>query len=107
MWGGVYKNNNSVWQGAGLLLGLLLVSGIANSASLPSRLDFDHLTTGFPLTGQHEFVVCETCHVNGVFRGTPKQCAGCHNSVVARGKSQNHIPTVALCDSCHSTLLTF
>lgn len=78
------------------------------AATVPNqRLTFDHLTTGFPLAGQHEFVACESCHVGGVFKGTPKTCNGCHNGVIARGKTANHIPTTAACDACHSVTVTF
>ena len=87
--------------------GLFLVAS-AEAATVPNqRLAFDHLTTGFALIGRHEFVSCETCHVGGVFKGTPKQCTGCHNGVIARGKSANHIPTTASCDSCHRISVSF
>lgn len=88
-------------------IGFFLVTG-AQAAMLPNqRLAFDHLTTGFALTGRHEFVACEACHVGGVFKGTPKQCAGCHNAVTARGKPPNHIPTSASCDACHDVTFNF
>ncbi len=67
---------------------------------------FDHLTTGFALTGQHQTVRCEDCHVQGTFRGTPTRCAACHTpgarvtAVIIPG---NHIPTAEPCDACHTT----
>ncbi len=86
----------------------LLIATSLQAATVPNqRLAFDHLTTGYPLLGQHEFVPCEACHVGGVFKGTPKQCNGCHNGVIARGKSPNHIPTTAQCDTCHNVVVTF
>ena len=39
--------------------------------------DFDHNRV-FVLDGQHAAVQCLTCHVEEKFRGTPKECAGCH-----------------------------
>lgn len=36
------------------------------------RKTFDHLKTGFALKGAHLSVTCETCHVGGTFKGTPK-----------------------------------
>ena len=30
-------------------------------------------------------------------------CSGCHNGVVAIGKSEFHVPTVVECDDCHNT----
>jgi len=65
---------------------------------------FDHLATGFPLTGNHAVVDCESCHVGGVFEGLPKLCDSCHDGSFAVGKSSTHIPTVENCDVCHSPL---
>ena len=67
---------------------------------------FDHMTTGFLLRGAHEQVRCETCHIKGIFKGTPKDCASCHvdgNQRGALAKPFNHIPTREGCDTCHST----
>ena len=66
--------------------------------------DFDHLRTGFPLTGAHSRVGCETCHVRGVFKGTPTQCRTCHSpgrGIAITFKPANHIPTRVECDQCH------
>ena len=37
---------------------------------------FDHLTTGYELRGAHRDLSCEYCHAKGVFKGTPRTCAG-------------------------------
>lgn len=71
---------------------------------------FDHTTTGFPLLGGHAMAACETCHVAGVFKGTPRACDGCHamgKRVVATPKSTSHIVTDAPCESCHFNTFTF
>src|ERR1044071_3661414 len=39
---------------------------------------FDHFTTGFRLDGAHQFAQCQSCHVDGQFKGTPTDCDGCH-----------------------------
>ena len=39
---------------------------------------FDHSQTGFPLTGAHLQVACDTCHEGGAFSGTPTDCVSCH-----------------------------
>src|SRR3990172_11046201 len=68
----------------------------APSATTPRRADFDHLRTGFPLTGAHAQARCETCHTGGRFAGTPKQCADCHGTgrrIAATAKTPNHVPT--------------
>jgi hypothetical protein len=65
--------------------------------------DFEHMRTGFPLTGAHERIACENCHVGGVFEGTPKSCGSCHNGATATGKSSGHFITNLECNECHST----
>ncbi len=67
----------------------------------PTGETFDHLATGFPLIGRHQLLSCETCHRDGVFKGIPKLCAGCHDNKTARGKHVNHIPTIENCAACH------
>jgi hypothetical protein len=74
-----------------------------------STKNFDHVKTGFALTGVHSSQRCENCHINGVFKGTPRDCASCHISGarLATGnivKPQQHIPTQLGCETCHSTL---
>ena len=67
---------------------------------------FNHVQTGFPLTGAHTRARCESCHVSALFKGTPRQCAACHaaggrmSSVVM---PRTHIQTVQTCDTCHNT----
>ena len=67
---------------------------------------FDHLTTGYPLVGAHAKVRCETCHQQGVLRGTPTTCAGCHtpgSRIAASAKPAAHVATAEACDACHRT----
>jgi hypothetical protein len=75
------------------------------AASTVTRTAFDHLTTGFELTGQHRDLPCESCHVNAIFKGTPRDCASCHGvgtQVRATAKPATHIMTSNLCDACHT-----
>lgn len=72
--------------------------------------DFNHMTTGFPLSGGHAVAACETCHTGGVFKGTPRNCDGCHATgkrIVATPKSTSHIVTDAPCESCHFNSATW
>jgi hypothetical protein len=39
---------------------------------------FDHNLSAFKLDGAHANVECESCHKNGVYKGTPKECVACH-----------------------------
>ena len=81
---------------AALLL-LILFGGICAApvwAAAPAQLGFDHLTTGFELTGSHRDVACESCHTGAVFKGTPRSCVACHATgtrVGAMGKTSSHI----------------
>lgn len=88
----------------------LFVSVSTATAAPTGAADFNHSSTGFPLTGGHATAVCETCHVGGVFKGTPRDCEGCHalgKRVVATPKSTSHVVTDAPCDSCHFNTATF
>ena len=93
------------WLAPWLLALAALLLPLAASAQ-PGGGAFDHQTTGFSLTGKHEDVRCETCHIKGIFKGTPKDCASCHvqgNQRGALAKSAKHIPTTRACDACHGT----
>ena len=87
---------------------MLLLVALAQPAAA-EQVDyskFDHMTTGFPLDGQHLNLRCEQCHLNGIFEGTPRQCSQCHvqgNPRSAVFMPTNHIPTPLPCDSCHTT----
>ena len=81
---------------------LVSAHGYAQSAVSGS---FNHFLTGFPLTGTHSSVDCASCHANGRFKGTPRQCFACHNGATAAGKSQAHPQTTNLCESCHLTTM--
>ncbi|MDX1811957.1 MAG: hypothetical protein R3240_08425, partial [Gammaproteobacteria bacterium] len=61
---------------------------------------FDHLTTGYEITGAHVYVLCEKCHIGGVFEALPRQCDGCHDGVIATGKPSAHVETTQPCDVC-------
>jgi Cytochrome c7 and related cytochrome c len=85
---------------AGCLMGL--------SADAAERTQFDHLTTGFELVGQHRDLPCESCHVNAIFKGTSRDCSACHGvgtAVRATAKPVNHILSSNRCDSCHTPLV--
>lgn len=91
-----------------VMLAVLSMQAMAG-AQLTGR-DFDHSATGFPLVGGHATAACETCHVAGVFKGTPKTCDGCHalgRRIVATPKSTSHIVTDAPCETCHFNTSTF
>ncbi|HLQ11950.1 MAG TPA: cytochrome c3 family protein [Steroidobacteraceae bacterium] len=90
------------WSLAALCAALALLCGGARAAD---RTPFDHLTTGFELLGQHRDLPCESCHVNAIFKGTPRDCAACHGvgtTVRATAKPVSHILTSDRCEACHT-----
>ncbi|MCX6057866.1 MAG: hypothetical protein NTW69_06930, partial [Chloroflexi bacterium] len=59
---------------------------------------FNHNSSAFQLTGKHAAVLCASCHINGVFKGTPMDCATCHT------KNDPHAGKLgAQCAQCHTT----
>ena len=92
------------------LLWLLLMFALPLHAAEQRGTDFDHLRTGFPLTGAHTQVECQTCHARGVFKGTPRQCDLCHiqgNRMGASAKPNNHVQTTQFCDQCHTNTVSW
>ena len=64
-----------------LAVAVAVLAGLFAQPSAAEQADyskFNHMTTGFPLDGRHLNVPCETCHMNGVFEGTPRKCELCH-----------------------------
>src|SRR5580692_4148930 len=72
--------------------------GECHSSSSWTGGKFDHDKTNFKLTGAHETVTCNACHVAGHYKQTPKTCNGCHATDDehrgARGED---------CGKCHTT----
>ena len=70
-----------------------------------TRSNFDHLTTGFELLGQHRNLPCEACHANAIFKGTPIACGACHGigtAIRATAKPATHILSTDQCQACHT-----
>ncbi len=67
------------------------------------KATFDHSKTRFPLSGEHRYVLCASCHTAGS-DGKPRytglqfsQCSDCHRDPHKGEFKQG-------CDSCHTTL---
>jgi hypothetical protein len=71
-------------------------------ASWSSSQGFNHNAT-FPLVGVHATQACTACHKNGVYKGTPRDCVGCHLADYQKTTSPNHASAgfSTTCDSCH------
>ena len=67
-----------------------------------SQGSFNH-GASFQLVGQHGSRPCSACHVSGVYKGTSRDCYGCHRSNYDRTTNPNHpaagFPTT--CEVCH------
>ncbi len=104
----VYTSRAPLRTVAGLLGLLMMVAAglyAGRAVALDTRNNFDHLTTGFELVGQHRDLPCESCHANAVFKGTSPECAACHGvgtAIRATAKPANHILTTDQCGSCHT-----
>ncbi len=131
------NNNRAVRRGiiviallATALLVLLPSSRAAAAGAAPITLSFDHLSTGFELDGVHRDLPCESCHLNAVFKGTPRKlrhlphhgfglstrrrrrrrtsrarnnCAACHNTIAFRPDVHfDHREVMGSCVSCHN-----
>lgn len=97
-----------------VMLSLSVFSALASAAQPDAAQsggrDFNHMSTGFPLVGLHASAECGSCHVGGVFKGTPRNCSGCHakgKRVVATAMSSKHLITTEACDVCHTNAVTF
>lgn len=103
----LYAWNAPRWVGLLFILPLLACSHLVWAQTTePESIRFDHIKTGFNLTGAHIQSRCESCHIQGMFRGTPRDCATCHmpgNRMGATAKPNRHVATIAPCESCHRT----
>jgi hypothetical protein len=72
------------------------------SDSTFTQARFDHNAT-FPLVGQHALQDCASCHAGAVYKGTPRDCVGCHRRDYDHSKNPNHAAAgySTVCDSCH------
>lgn len=73
------------------------------TAWIPSTLN--HQTTRFPLTGKHTTVQCASCHISGVYAGTPTDCYSCHSKEYSSVTDPNHAAAGFSrdCSQCHTT----
>lgn len=102
--------NNRLFFSITALLLCLIIPAVASSEEF-ATLDefkalgekFDHLTTGYALTGEHGQLDCGECHIGGVFETLPRECEACHDNVIATGIPSVHVETTAPCDTCHTT----
>lgn len=93
-----------------LVCAFLFLAPSSQAEVIPGSASFDHSKTGFLLRDIHTSLRCEQCHVDGIFKNTPKDCAGCHavgTRVGATPKPDSHVPTNRPCDTCHISATNF
>ncbi len=90
---------------------LAMQAGTAHAAAESgfrfSRAVVQHLSTGFPLVGAHETTRCESCHVRGMFKGTPKDCVSCHGPgarISTFTMAAGHPVVTQPCTVCHNQI---
>jgi hypothetical protein len=86
---------------------LFMLQAFGAEKAPPVTIPFDHLSTGFELDGVHRDLSCESCHINAVFKGTPRNCGTCHiqgSPYNATPKTTTHIPSSNNCIACHNTI---
>ncbi|PKN59455.1 MAG: hypothetical protein CVU56_00040 [Deltaproteobacteria bacterium HGW-Deltaproteobacteria-14] len=59
----------------------------------------------WPLTGAHVTASCADCHLDKVYAGTPRACAGCHQDDFDASVNPPHAAHAfpASCEGCHET----
>ena len=64
--------------------------------------NFNHNSV-FALVGNHATAACTSCHVNNVYKGTPRTCVGCHLTQYNATRNPNHATAgfATMCDTCH------
>ena len=67
-----------------------------------SQARFQH-SAYYPLAGVHATQACASCHKNNIYKGTPRDCYGCHRTTYERTTSPNHAAAgfPITCESCH------
>jgi hypothetical protein len=58
-----------------------------------------HKAGTFPLEGRHLEVPCASCHLNGVYKGTPMRCYDCH--WIRRQDDRYRTALGTDCENCH------
>ncbi|MEN8206865.1 MAG: hypothetical protein ABFS24_12755, partial [Pseudomonadota bacterium] len=101
-----FRSDVPVWLAGVVILSIciLMFQPVGVNAA-ESQSGFNHFSTGFPLEGAHKDAQCTSCHLRGLFEGTPVTCAACHNQASQMPGDvlpQNHIQTNQMCDECHA-----
>jgi hypothetical protein len=78
---------------------------MCHDTSIWSPSTFSHDNTAFSLTGAHQTVSCQECHLNGQFIGINSECMDCHQNDYNATTNPNHTEDEYNFDCliCHTT----
>ena len=82
-----------------------IAAAVVLLCAAPAAAQFDptsrafHSQTSFPLDGRHRDVACESCHLQGTYKGTPTKCLDCHWT--RRQDDRYRLQLGAQCETCH------
>jgi hypothetical protein len=78
---------------------------ICHSTISWANATFNHALSGFPLTGAHATLQCQSCHANGQFTNLSTACVSCHLKDFQNTNNPNHTAAgfPQQCQVCHST----
>lgn len=74
-----------------------LACGVCHTAERWDRVEFDHSTTGFLVTGGHEDLECEDCHIEPGYSSVSTACISCHTD-----DDRHNGLFGAACEQCHT-----
>ncbi len=69
-----------------------------NSTDWTDSVRFNHDFSNFPLTGSHQLLVCESCHLTSEFSEESASCNSCHKDDDVHQKSLGEN-----CEGCHDS----
>ena len=105
------QTNNPVHSSAGPVFAVANCANCHTTKGWDSA-NFDHTSTGFPLTNGHANVACSSCHINNNYtlQIAPTDCgnSGCHLTKWQQTNNPTHSTSgpafaVGNCSSCHTT----
>ena len=99
------QNYNSTTNPNHVAAGYPQQCNICHNTTAWQPATFDHSKTAFPLTGAHVSVPCASCHIAGVYAGTPTDCYSCHKKEYQSTTDPNHVAAAfpTTCQTCHTT----
>lgn len=90
-----------------IIFGFLTTCELCHNTTRWGDAIFDHIeASGFALTGVHQTLTCNSCHINNQTSGLPRECYGCHEKDYTAVSDPNHVMNNfdRDCLFCHNNL---